>query len=83
VVDDGVSPLTCAAEKALTKQHVADIRCKVKGLKRFQAILNNLAGQCHDDDRLVLDALTDLNLKFEIGLSAILQSDKFIGRLPQ
>jgi hypothetical protein len=50
--------------KALTKQDVADIRCKVKGLKRFQAILNNFAGQWHDDevpDRPVLDALTGLN----------------------
>jgi len=39
--------LTCAEVKALTEQHVADIRRKVKDLKKLERILTDLAAQCH------------------------------------
>jgi MerR family mercuric resistance operon transcriptional regulator len=53
--------LTCAEVKALTQQHTADIRRKVKDLKRLERILNELAARCHGDeapDCPILDALS-------------------------
>lgn len=52
--------LTCAEVKTLTQQHVADIRHKLKDLKRLERVLNDLAAQCHGKevpDCPILDAL--------------------------
>ena len=52
--------LTCAEVKALTEQHVADIRRKVKDLKKLERVLNGLAAQCHGNevpDCPILEAL--------------------------
>jgi MerR family mercuric resistance operon transcriptional regulator len=39
--------LTCAQVKAMTEQHVIEIRRKVKDLKRLERVLGDLAAQCH------------------------------------
>jgi MerR family mercuric resistance operon transcriptional regulator len=52
--------LTCAEVKAMTDEHVADIRRKVKDLKRLERVLTDLAAQCHGNkvpDCPILDAL--------------------------
>lgn len=52
--------LTCAEVKAVTQQHVADIRRKVKDLKRLERVLTDLAAKCSGrsvPDCPVLDAL--------------------------
>ena len=41
--------LTCAKVKDVTEQHIADIRLKVKDLKRLARVLSNLAAQCRGD----------------------------------
>ena len=53
--------LTCAEVKAMTVGHVADIRRKVKDLKRLERVLGDLAAQCHGKgvpDCPILDALS-------------------------
>jgi MerR family mercuric resistance operon transcriptional regulator len=52
--------LTCAEVKAMTEEHVAGIRAKVRDLKKLERVLNELAAQCHGKevpDCPVLDAL--------------------------
>lgn len=52
--------LNCADVKMLTEQHVADIRRKVKDLKRLERVLTDLAAQCHGNevpDCPILEAL--------------------------
>ncbi len=52
--------LTCAEVKAVTEQHIGDIRRKVKDLKRLERVLVELAAQCRGNavpDCPILDAL--------------------------
>jgi len=52
--------LTCADVKTLTEQHVADIRRKLKDLKKLEHVLNDLAARCHGKevpDCPILDTL--------------------------
>ena len=52
--------LTCAEVKLLTQQHVADIRTKVRDLRRLERVLNDLAARCHGrsvPDCPIIDAL--------------------------
>lgn len=52
--------LTCADVKVMTERHVAEIRRKLKDLKRLQRVLNDLAAQCHGHavpDCPILEAL--------------------------
>ena len=54
--------LTCHAVKALTEQHIADIRRKVKDLRRLERVLNDLASRCHGNempDCPILETLGD------------------------
>ena len=39
--------LTCAEVKALTEEHVADIRRKIRDLKKLDRALTGLAARCH------------------------------------
>jgi MerR family transcriptional regulator, mercuric resistance operon regulatory protein len=39
--------LTCAKVKTMTETHIADIRSKVKDLRKLERVLNDLAGRCH------------------------------------
>lgn len=38
--------LTCAEVKALTDQHIADIRGKIRDLRKLDRLLSELAGKC-------------------------------------
>ena len=52
--------LTCAEVKAMTETHVADIRRKVKDLRKLERVLNDLAARCHGrevPDCPILEAL--------------------------
>ena len=52
--------LTCAEVKALTEQHVADIRAKIRDLKKLDRVLSDLAAECRGSsvpDCPILDAL--------------------------
>jgi MerR family mercuric resistance operon transcriptional regulator len=52
--------LTCSEVKALTQEHVADIRRKLQDLRRLERVLNDLAARCHGrevPDCPILDAL--------------------------
>jgi MerR family mercuric resistance operon transcriptional regulator len=52
--------LTCAEVKALAQQRIAEIRHKMKDLKRLERVLTNLAAQCHSGEAPecpILDAL--------------------------
>jgi len=52
--------LSCGEVKALTQQHIADVRHKIRDLKRLERVLSRLAAQCRDDevpDCPILDAL--------------------------
>lgn len=52
--------LTCAEVKLLTETQVADIRRKVKDLRKLERVLNDLAARCHGrevPDCPILDAL--------------------------
>jgi hypothetical protein len=52
--------LTCAEVKALTEQHVADIRAKIRDLRKLDRVLSQLAGKCKGSsvpDCPILDAL--------------------------
>ena len=54
--------LTCAEVKAMTEEHVADIRRKVKDLKKLERVLSDLAAQCSGNavpDCPILDALSN------------------------
>ena len=39
--------LTCAKVKTMTETHIADIRSKVKDLRKLERVLNDLAARCH------------------------------------
>jgi MerR family mercuric resistance operon transcriptional regulator len=57
----GRHALTCAEVKGLAEQHIADIRCKLKDLKRLERTLSDLAARCHGrrvPDCPILDALS-------------------------
>jgi MerR family mercuric resistance operon transcriptional regulator len=57
----GTHELTCAEVKGLAEQHTADIRRKIKDLKRLERILSDLAARCHGrrvPDCPILDALS-------------------------
>jgi len=52
--------LTCAEVKALTEQHVAGIRAKIRDLKKLERVLSQLAAKCKASsvpDCPILDAL--------------------------
>jgi MerR family mercuric resistance operon transcriptional regulator len=52
--------LTCAEAKALTEQHIADIRGKIRDLRKLDRVLSELARKCKGStvpDCPVLDAL--------------------------
>ncbi len=52
--------LTCAEVKALTEQHITDIRGKIRDLRKLDRILNDLAAKCRGTsvpDCPILDAL--------------------------
>lgn len=52
--------LTCAEVKALTEQHIADIRGKIRDLRKLDRVLSELAGKCGGTkvpDCPILDAL--------------------------
>jgi MerR family mercuric resistance operon transcriptional regulator len=54
--------LTCAKVKAMTEEHVADIRRKVKDLRKLERVLIELASKCSGNavpDCPILDALSD------------------------
>ena len=56
--------LTCAEVKAMTEEHVTDIRRNVKDLKRLERVLTELAAKCSGDavpDCPILDALSNLS----------------------
>lgn len=53
--------MTCAEVKAMTVEHVADIRRKVKDLRKLEHVLNDLAARCHGrevPDCPILEALS-------------------------
>lgn len=52
--------MTCAEVKSMTEEHIADIRRKVKDLKKLERVLTQLSAQCCGDavpDCPILDAL--------------------------
>jgi MerR family transcriptional regulator, mercuric resistance operon regulatory protein len=52
--------LTCAEVKALTEQHIADIRGKIRDLRRLNRVLSELARKCRGmtaPDCPILDVL--------------------------
>jgi|RhiMetdeSRZDD1v2_1073273.scaffolds.fasta_scaffold78768_5 MerR family mercuric resistance operon transcriptional regulator len=52
--------LTCAKVKSITEQHIADIRRKVKDLRRLERVLNAMVARCRGDEMPncpILDAL--------------------------
>jgi len=52
--------LTCAEVKALTEQHVACIRAKIRDLRKLDRVLSDLAAKCRGSsvpDCPILDAL--------------------------
>ena len=53
--------MTCARVKTITEQHIADIRRRVKDLKRLERVLSGWTSQCRGDEMgecPILDALT-------------------------
>lgn len=59
----GDHELTCAEVKALTQEHITDIRKKVKDLKRLARLLTDLAARCHGrkvPDCPILEALNSV-----------------------
>jgi MerR family transcriptional regulator, mercuric resistance operon regulatory protein len=53
--------MTCARVKNITEQHIADIRHRVRDLKRLERVLSELTSQCRGDEMgqcPILDALT-------------------------
>lgn len=58
--------LTCAEVKAMTEEHVTDIRRKVKDLRKLERVLTDLAAECSGKavpDCPILDALSDRRLQ--------------------
>jgi MerR family transcriptional regulator, mercuric resistance operon regulatory protein len=56
----GVRRMTCARVKTITEQHIADIRQRVKDLKRLERVLSDMVEQCRGDEAAdcpILDAL--------------------------
>lgn len=56
--------LTCADVKALTQQHLADIRGKIRDLRQLDRVLSALAAKCRGStvpDCPILDALGNRN----------------------
>lgn len=56
--------LTCGEVKAMTEQHIADIRRKIKDLKKLERVLTAVAAQCNGNavpDCPILDALEGRN----------------------
>jgi len=59
----GLTPghnLTCAQVKALTERHVADVRTKIRDLRKLDRVLSQLAAKCKGSsvpDCPILDAL--------------------------
>lgn len=54
--------LTCAEVKAITEEHVTDIRQKVRDLKKLERVLSELAAKCSGKavpDCPILDALSN------------------------
>jgi MerR family transcriptional regulator, mercuric resistance operon regulatory protein len=52
--------MSCAKVKSMTEQHIADIRRRVKDLRRLERVLRDMAAQCQGEERLdcpILDAL--------------------------
>jgi MerR family mercuric resistance operon transcriptional regulator len=52
--------LSCGEVKALTEQHIADVRHKISDLRRLERVLSELAAQCSNGavpDCPILDAL--------------------------
>ena len=52
--------VTCAKVKSITEQHIADIRKRVKDLKRFECALGEMIERCPGDEKPdcpILDAL--------------------------
>ena len=52
--------VTCAKVKNITEQHIADIRRRVKNLKRLERVLVDMVAQCRADETLdcpILDVL--------------------------
>lgn len=52
--------VTCAEVKALTEQHIADIRAKMRDLRKLDRVLSDLAARCQGKtvpDCPILDAL--------------------------
>ena len=55
--------LTCAQVKALTEQHVADIRAKIRDLRKLDQVLSQLAAKCKGScvpDCPILDTLAGI-----------------------
>ncbi len=53
--------LTCGEVKTMTEHHIADIRRKVKDLKKLERVLTELAAKCRGNavpDCPILDALS-------------------------
>jgi MerR family mercuric resistance operon transcriptional regulator len=53
--------LTCAEVKAMTEQHVTDIRRKIKDLRKLERVLTDLAAKCGGNtvpDCPIMDALS-------------------------
>lgn len=48
LVDRGIH--TCAEVKAITQQHLADVRAKIADLKRIEKVLAGTAAQCSGED---------------------------------
>ena len=56
----GSRRMTCAKVKNITEQHIADIRQRLKDLKRLERVLSDMAAQCRGDELVncpILDAL--------------------------
>jgi len=56
----GSRRVTCAKVKTITEQHIAEIRKKLKDLKRLEQVLGDMVTQCRGDEMLecpILDAL--------------------------
>jgi MerR family mercuric resistance operon transcriptional regulator len=57
--------LTCAEVKAMTEEHVTEIRRKVKDLKKLERVLTDLAVKCSGNavpDCPILDALSQAEM---------------------
>lgn len=62
---------TCAEVKVMTEQHVAEIRNKVKDLKRLERVLNDLASRCHGNEVPDCPILEALGASTPVGLRSV------------